>query len=119
MATAGSSLTHDHGLSKQLHACKDRNVYRANGLPGLTQAVTFRVKVTDTDTNRNAFSSSVTTTVYASPVANAGPDAPAFENTVVTLNGSATRTAADRHDSRLCVDGASGDHIFGYGHVNI
>ena len=63
-------------------------------LPGLTQAVTFRLKVTDdlaSGGDKNSFSAPVTTTVYASPVANAGPDAAPNENTVVMLSGSATR----------------------------
>ncbi len=63
-------------------------------LPALTQAVTFQLKVTDNlvpGGDKNQTSNGVTTTVYASPGANAGMDAHANENTVVGLSGSATR----------------------------
>ena len=87
-------------------------------LPGLTQAVTFRLKVTDdlaSGGDKNSFSAPVTTTVYASPVANAGPDAAPNENTVVMLSGSATRVQLTGADSRLYVDGACGYYIFRHG----
>jgi len=63
-------------------------------LAALTQAVQFRLKVTDNlasggDKNKN--SDPVTTTVYAAPGANAGPDVHVNEGTPVTLSGSATR----------------------------
>jgi hypothetical protein len=64
-------------------------------LPALTQAITFRLRVTDnlaSGGDKNTFSTNVTTTVYASPGANAQPkDAHVGEGTLVTLNGSATR----------------------------
>src|SRR6266487_1972340 len=64
-------------------------------LPALTQAVTFKLKVTDnmvSGGDKNVMSDAVTTTVYASPGANAQPkDAHVGEGTLVTLNGSATR----------------------------
>jgi hypothetical protein len=64
-------------------------------LPALTQAVTFKLKVTDnlvSGGDKNTMSDAVTSTVYASPGANAQPkDAHVGEGTVVTLNGSATR----------------------------
>src|SRR6266480_2141425 len=64
-------------------------------LPALTQAVTFRLKVTDnlaSGGDKNTMSDAVTTTVYASPGADAEPKgAHVNEATVVQLNGSATR----------------------------
>jgi REJ domain/Bacterial Ig domain len=64
-------------------------------LPNLTLPVTFRVKVTDdlaSGGDKNVNSAPVTTTVYASPGANAQPkDAHVPGGTVVTLMGSATR----------------------------
>jgi hypothetical protein len=62
-------------------------------LPALTQAVQFRVRVTDSTSppTRNDFSTNVTTTVYASPGADAGTDVHVYEGTLVMLNGSATR----------------------------
>jgi hypothetical protein len=66
-------------------------------LPDLTQAVTFRVRVTDNNASppsvRNQISSNVTTTVYASPGADAEPkNAHVNEGTLVQLTGTATRT---------------------------
>jgi hypothetical protein len=65
-------------------------------LLALTQAVTFQLKVTDGSVSggaKNTNSDPVTTTVYASPGADAGPkDAHVNENTVVMLSGSATRS---------------------------
>ena len=62
---------------------------------GLNEAVTFRIKVTDdlaSGGDKNTNSDHVTTTVYALPVANAGPDQTSTirENEVKTfyLNGS-------------------------------
>src|SRR6266516_2912777 len=64
-------------------------------LPALTQAVTFKLKVTDnlvSGGDKNVMSNAVTTTVYASPGADAEPkDAHVNEATLVQLNGSATR----------------------------
>jgi hypothetical protein len=64
-------------------------------LPVLTQAVTFKLKVTDnlvSGGDKNIFSDDVTTTVYASPGADAQPkDSHVGEGTLVMLNGSATR----------------------------
>jgi hypothetical protein len=63
-------------------------------LPALSQAVTFKLKVTDNlvpGGDKNIMSDPVTTTVYASPGANAGQDAHVNEGTLVTLNGGATR----------------------------
>ena len=64
-------------------------------LPALTQAVTFKLKVTDdlaSGGDKNTMSDPVTTTVYASPGADAEPkDAHVGEGTLVTLNGGATR----------------------------
>jgi Putative Ig domain/Bacterial Ig domain len=64
-------------------------------LPALTQAVTFKLKVTDnlvSGGDKNTMSDAVTTTVYASPGADAEPkDAHVNEGALVTLNGSATR----------------------------
>jgi hypothetical protein len=64
-------------------------------LPALTLAVTFKLKVTDnlaSGGDKNTMSDAVTTTVYASPGADAEPkDAHVGEGTLVTLNGSATR----------------------------
>jgi hypothetical protein len=67
-------------------------------LLALTQAVTFQLKVTDASvsgTAKNVNSDPVTTTVYASPVADAEPKDEAFnhfnEGALVTLNGNATR----------------------------
>jgi large repetitive protein len=64
-------------------------------LPALTQAVTFRLKVTDnlaSGGDKNTMSDAVTTTVYASPGADAEPkNAHVNEGTFVMLNGSATR----------------------------
>jgi hypothetical protein len=64
---------------------------------GLSEAVTFRVKVTDdlaSGNNKNVNSDPVTTTVYALPVANAGADqAISIRETevkTVYLNGSGT-----------------------------
>jgi large repetitive protein len=64
-------------------------------LAALTQAVTLRVKVTDnlaSGGDKNSFSTPVTTTVYAPPGADAGPDAHVYEGSTVQLMGSATRT---------------------------
>jgi hypothetical protein len=65
-------------------------------LPAFTQAVTFRVRVRDNNASpngvKNQFSSNVTTTVYASPGADAEPkNAHVNEGTLVMLSGSATR----------------------------
>jgi Putative Ig domain/Bacterial Ig domain len=63
-------------------------------LPALSQAVTFRLKVTDnlSSGDKNTMSDAVTTTVYASPGADAEPkNAHVGEGTLLTLNGSATR----------------------------
>jgi hypothetical protein len=63
-------------------------------LANLTQAVTFQLKVMDSTSPppRNAFSSDVTTTVYAPPGADAEPkDAHVPEGSTVQLMGSATR----------------------------
>lgn len=65
-------------------------------LPALTQAVSFRLKVTDnlaSGGDKNVMSDPpVTTTVYASPGADAEPkNAHVNESTLVTLMGSATR----------------------------
>jgi len=64
-------------------------------LPALTQAVTFKLKVTDnlvSGGDKNTVSDDVTTTVYASPGADAQPkDAHVGEGTLVMLNGSAAR----------------------------
>jgi hypothetical protein len=64
---------------------------------GLNQAVTFRVVVTDDlapPNQKNSFSDPVTTTVYALPVANAGPDQTLSiretEVKTIYLNGSGT-----------------------------
>jgi hypothetical protein len=63
-------------------------------LPSLTLGVTFRVKVNPDGTPSNSsLSAPVTTTVYASPGADAEPkDYHVYEGTLVTLMGSATRT---------------------------
>jgi K319L-like, PKD domain len=66
-------------------------------LPALSQAVTFRVRVTDNNAFpnnvKNQISSNVTTTVYASPGADAEPkDAHVNEATLVQLTGTPTRT---------------------------
>lgn len=67
-------------------------------LPALTQAVTFKLKVTDnlvSGGDKNTMSDAVTTTVYASPGADAEPkDAHVGEGNLVTLSGSATRAQA-------------------------
>ena len=64
-------------------------------LPALTQAVTFKLKVTDdlvSGGDKNVMSNAMTTTVYASPGADAEPkDMHVNEGTFVMLNGSATR----------------------------
>src|SRR6266542_4416460 len=65
-------------------------------LPALTQAVAFRVRVTDNNASPNGvrqqFSSNSTTTVYASPGADAEPkNAHVNEGTLVMLNGNGTR----------------------------
>jgi len=57
------------------------------------QAVTFRLQVKDPTLNGNAAinrSSDMTTTVYALPTANAGPDQAVEQGTLVMLNGSGT-----------------------------
>jgi hypothetical protein len=57
------------------------------------QAVTFTVKVTDNSVSggaKNTTSDPVTTTVYALPVANAGPDQAVDQSTTVMLNASAS-----------------------------
>jgi chitinase len=65
-------------------------------LPALTQAVSFRLKVTDNLANggdKNVMSAPVTTTVYASPSADAEPKGVHVnEGTQVTLHGSQSRT---------------------------
>src|SRR6266496_624680 len=58
-----------------------------------SQLVTFKVKVTDKDAptqQQNSESDPVTTTVYALPTANAGPDQNVDQSTVVMLHGSGT-----------------------------
>jgi hypothetical protein len=64
-------------------------------LGAVSWPVTFQLKVTDSMVpggDKNTFSDEVTTTVYASPVADAEPkDAHVNEGATVTLNGSATR----------------------------
>src|SRR5439155_10017069 len=55
-----------------------------------SQVVTFKVKVTDKDApaeQQNAESAPVSTTVYALPTANAGPDQAVDQGTVVMVNG--------------------------------
>ena len=56
-----------------------------------SQVVTFKVKVTDKDApsqQQNSNSDPVSTTVYALPTANAGPDQNVDQGTTVMLNGS-------------------------------
>src|SRR5437667_9662050 len=55
-----------------------------------SQVVTFKVKVTDKDAptqQQNSESAPVSTTVYALPTANAGPDQAVDQGTVVMVNG--------------------------------
>ncbi|PYJ92371.1 MAG: hypothetical protein DME62_12985 [Verrucomicrobia bacterium] len=55
-----------------------------------SQVVTFKVKVTDKDAptqQQNSESAPVSTTVYALPTANAGPDQNVDQGTLVMLNG--------------------------------
>jgi hypothetical protein len=88
--TGGPTVTLTPGIT----AVTATYVAPAVPLAALTQAVTYRVKVTDdlaSGGDKNSFSNFVTTTVYASPSANAGPDVHANEGTLVTLSGSATR----------------------------
>src|SRR6266536_253201 len=61
-----------------------------------SQLVTFKVKVTDKDAptqQQNSESDPVSTTVYALPTANAGPDQNVDQGTLVALNGSGTGVA--------------------------
>src|SRR5437762_2143896 len=58
-----------------------------------SQLVTFKVKVTDKDAptqQQNSESTPVSTTVYALPTANAGPDQAVDQGTTVYLNGSSS-----------------------------
>src|SRR5206468_1487343 len=58
-----------------------------------SQLVTFKVKVTDKDApgpQQNSESAPVSTTVYALPTANAGPDQAVDQGTVVMVNGSSS-----------------------------
>jgi large repetitive protein len=84
-------------LSPGMTAVSATFIAPAVPLPALTQAVTFRIKVTDnlaTGNNKIVMSAPVTTTVYASPGVDAEPKgAHVNEGTLlVQLTGTPTRT---------------------------